>query len=154
MKWIIVVLIFFGCEGKRIEVLNGIEWYHSFDEALKVAKEEKKIMMVDFYAGWCVWCKKLDHTTFKDQKVVELLKDFVSVRIDCTKDKDTPRRYGIKGLPTILFIDPNGNVLKRIIGYKGPQDFIKELEEVMRINISSEAVPQLTYPELASHQYG
>jgi thiol:disulfide interchange protein DsbD len=129
-----------GCEGGGSRISDGIIWYHSYDEALMVAKEQEKILLVDFYADWCFWCRKLDRTTFQDPEVVELAREFIPLKVDCTKDKVTPKKYGIKGLPTILFITPEGNILKRLIGYQGPDEFLKEMKNV--INISLEAAPR------------
>lgn len=136
---VFLLSLIIGC-GEKGSLYPGIRWSYSFDEAKEVAQKEGKVLMVDFYADWCMWCRHLDNTTFKDQRVVELSKGFVPVKVDCVKNRITPRRYGIKGLPTILFIHPSGKVLKRIIGYKGPDDFLKEMKEVL--NISLEAAPQ------------
>ncbi|MCP4592461.1 MAG: DUF255 domain-containing protein, partial [bacterium] len=58
----------------------------SFDQALKRAASEKKLVFVDFYATWCMPCKMLDATTFKDAKVVDFLsKKVVAVKIDAEK---------------------------------------------------------------------
>ncbi len=73
--------------------------------------------MIDFRADWCSLCLKLEHETFPDPAVVEEAKRFVAARVDCT-DSEAPavkalwRKYGVVGLPTIVFIDSSG---KRVV---------------------------------------
>ncbi|MEJ5250263.1 MAG: hypothetical protein HPY54_03915 [Chthonomonadetes bacterium] len=31
---------------------DGIAWLHSYDEALKQAKENNRVVMIDFYTDW------------------------------------------------------------------------------------------------------
>lgn len=47
--------------GGKINYFKG-----SYDNALKEARSNKKLVFVDAYTDWCGWCKKLDRTTFND----------------------------------------------------------------------------------------
>jgi len=42
--------------------------------------------------------------------------EFEKVRTRTSEGKELSARYGIRGLPTILMIDDEGNELKRIVG--------------------------------------
>src|SRR5512143_2985202 len=66
---------------------NAPQWY-SYEDALAKARKEGKFVMVDFYAVWCKWCKKLEKETYIDPKVAEVLKaDFVTVKIDAESSR-------------------------------------------------------------------
>jgi thiol:disulfide interchange protein len=119
-------------QEKPIKVDTRIEWCNSFAEGLNIAKEKKKPLMVDFEAGWCMWCKKLDETTYKDGQVIALSKEFIPVKVDCDEDTITPGRYGIRGLPTILFLNPEGKVIHQVIGYRSPENFLREMNEALK----------------------
>jgi thiol-disulfide isomerase/thioredoxin len=119
-------------QEKPIEVDIRIEWYASFTEGLNIAKEKKKPLMVDFDAGWCIWCKKLDETTYKDEQVIALSKEFIPVKVDCDEDTITPGRYGIRGLPTILFLNPGGQVIHQVIGYRSPENLLLEMKKALK----------------------
>ena len=41
----------------------------TFEQAQTAALQEKKIVLIDFFTTWCVPCKKLDETTWKDEAV-------------------------------------------------------------------------------------
>lgn len=110
--------------------IEEIKWYKSFEEGLKAAKEEKKPLMVDFEADWCIWCKRLDETTYKNSQVIALSKKFIPVKVNCDTDKDTAHKYKVTGLPTIIFMNTEGQEIHRVIGYRGPEDFVLEMKRV------------------------
>jgi thioredoxin-related protein len=112
------------------------EWL-GFDKGLAKAKSEKKNMIVDFYTDWCHWCKVMDEKTFSDAEVnKKLVKDFVAVRIDAEDDSKTAtykgktltnveltRAFGVRGFPSLAFIDPEGEVITIIPGYIPAETF-------------------------------
>ncbi|MGR3318742.1 MAG: protein-disulfide reductase DsbD family protein, partial [Candidatus Anammoxibacter sp.] len=96
---------------------SGIEWVLSEGSGLTIAANEGKPVMIDFWAEWCSVCKQLEKKTLYDAEVIKESKRFVNIKIDCTDVddsavKDLWAKYGIVGLPTIIFIDENGSVLK------------------------------------------
>ena len=110
---------------------DSINWVRSYDEALSLAAKENKPIMADFSTGWCGWCKKLDQETFVDDKVVKLSEKFVCLKIDGDKNSDLTRKYGVSGYPTILFMDPKGNVIGGRPGYRGPIEMASEMSAVL-----------------------
>lgn len=107
-----------------------IKWVYNPNEALASAKKSNKPLMVDFYADWCIWCKKLDKDTYADPEVVKLSDKFVCVKVDADKDSSSAEKYKIKGLPTIIFMDSNGRVITEISGYRDSGFFIKVMSEI------------------------
>ncbi len=115
---------------------NNLKWIHSIDRGFSIAKREKKYVIVDFYADWCLACKELDAKTYSDEKVQKELGNFVLVKIDMTKNneqnKKIAKKYDIKGLPLVIFFDKEGKELKdlRITGFVPPDKFLKILKKV------------------------
>ncbi|MGR3219713.1 MAG: protein-disulfide reductase DsbD family protein [Candidatus Anammoxibacter sp.] len=115
----------------------GIDWVLSEDQGLKIAADGNMPIMIDFWAEWCSVCKKLEKKTLYEAGVVKESKRFVNIKIDCT-DVDDPDiknlwvKYGIVGLPTIVFIDENGSVVKgkTINGFVNASDFKKIMSEI------------------------
>ncbi len=93
-----------------------VRWERGIDEAVKAARQAQKPIMVDFWAEWCSWCRRLDLTTYRDPLVVRLLGDFVALKVNT---EGTPReqafaaRYDVTSLPTIAFFSPEGRPLLR-----------------------------------------
>jgi thiol:disulfide interchange protein len=113
------------------EAATEIKWLTSYDAALAAAKEDNLPVMVDFYTGWCGWCKKLDAETYVDAQVISASAGFVSLKIDADVERAIATRYGITGFPTILFLDPAGNEIHRVIGYRPPQQFVAEMNRAL-----------------------
>jgi thiol-disulfide isomerase/thioredoxin len=114
----------------------SIRWERSFDEALKKAHKSGKPVLVNFWADWCGWCDRLDHTTYVDPVVVRKAQDFVAVKVDTEgsrKDVDVARRYWVESLPTIVFLSPQGRQLLRVNGFQGPGKFPGTLDTVLGI---------------------
>ncbi len=121
---------------------NAISWY-TYDDALIKARKEDKLVIVDFYATWCHWCKELDKTTYSDPKVAKaLMADFIPVKVDAESDKmvvyemrqitmaQLASEYGVKGYPSIWFLDKDGKKLKLLDGYLPPKEFLAYLRYV------------------------
>ena len=98
----------------------------SFDAALKKAKSEDKVVMVDFFTTWCGPCKKLDQTTWKDTSVQAWLEErTIALKIDAEKERELAGKYRVRAFPTMLFIDPDGSVVGTITGYHDAKKFIE-----------------------------
>lgn len=92
----------------------GVTWKPYSEAELSAARDLGKPVIIDFYATWCTPCRELDEITFHHPEVVRLAEnDFVMVKVDVTKG-DNPlheellKRYAIKGVPTVVFLDADG----------------------------------------------
>jgi thioredoxin-related protein len=113
------------------ETSARIVWTTGFAAALAKAGASGRPLMVEFWAEWCGWCHVFERTTFADADVVHLARDFVAVRIDTEGTPDqvqVAERYGITGLPTILFLAPSGRTVLQVSGYQKPAQFARTLE--------------------------
>jgi len=96
-----------------------------------LAALDGRMAMVYFTADWCVSCTELERFTFSSNEVASALGGFDRVKIDMSEI--TPElealmeRYEIVGPPSILFLDENGSVLGKSVGYKPPSRFLKSI---------------------------
>jgi len=112
---------------------KGVEGVSSFEEGMEIAKKEDKFLVLDFYANWCTVCKELDRKTFSDERVIEGLKDFIIVRIDVSNvDNEKLKKFDVLGIPTVIFLDKNGNELERFSGFKSPEDFLDIIKRIKK----------------------
>ena len=109
----------------------AISWEHNFKTALEKAKTDQRPLMVDFYTEWCGWCKKLDSDTYSDPKVGDISKNFICVKVDADKNHDDAAKYQIQGYPTIIFLDYEGNIAERVVGYRNAGDFADVMNSVL-----------------------
>ena len=107
------------------------------DQFLSQAKEQKKLVLLDFYADWCISCKEMEVNTFANSEVNQELQKFVLLQADVTKNSPENqallKRFGLFGPPGILIFDLNSEELKdqRVIGYMPPQRFAERLKKVL-----------------------
>lgn len=124
--------------------VQWLEWNEGYKKA---QRKERKILLVDAYTDWCGWCKRMDQNTYTHKDVIKLVnKKFIPVKFNPEKDQ----RYFVDGdtlngrqllrkmsngrrvgYPTTFFIDISDNKVKKVSGYKGPQQFVAVLEEAM-----------------------
>ena len=105
------------------------------DRELIKAKAENKLVLLDFYADWCISCKEMEVNTFENPDVAKKLKQFVLLQADVTKNSADNqallKRFGLFGPPGILIFDLNSQEQKnqRVIGYMPPQRFLERLQK-------------------------
>ncbi len=114
-----------------------ITWATTLDGDLPAAAlASGKAMMIDFTAEWCQGCKELEVKTFPDPRVAAEAERFVAVRLDATAPDAAMnalfKKYGVLGLPTVVFIDASGQVLSdpRVVGYTPPERFVTLMQQV------------------------
>ena len=116
--------------------LVAIQWEKKFDEALKKAKRAGKPLVVDFWAEWCGWCHRLDRTTYADPAVIRRAQEFVAVKVNTEgsrRELEVSAKYGVRSLPTILFLSPQGRQLFRVNGFQGPGQFPRTLDAARQV---------------------
>ncbi|HEX9187693.1 MAG TPA: thioredoxin family protein, partial [Vicinamibacteria bacterium] len=112
----------------------AIKWEKNFEEALKKAKKAGKPIIVDFWADWCGWCHRLDRTTYADPWVARKAQDFVAVKVNTEgsrKELDVALKYHVAGLPTIVFLSPEGRQVGRLDAFQGPGQFPRTLDTAL-----------------------
>ena len=123
--------------GQSVTAQEKIDWVTSEEEGLRQAKSSGKVTMIDFYASWCAACMEFEKLTYTDPEVIKESKRFVNIKIDCTNSND-PKikqlwdKYGVVGLPTIVFVDRDRKVLKdkTITGFVNAREFMQILKSL------------------------
>jgi len=130
-----------------ISVSAADAWLTDLDEGVKVAKAEKKAILVDFTGSdWCGWCIRLKKEVFDQKEFAAATKDFVLVELDYPQKKKQPaeekaknkalaEKFGIEGFPTVMLLDSNGEPFAQT-GYQagGPSKYLAHLAELMKDN--------------------
>lgn len=115
----------------------GVAWQPYSEKVLLEAQQQKKPVIIDFYATWCTPCRKLEDITFHDTALVhETAGHFVMVRVDLTQSGNPLyevllKQYAVKGVPTIVFLNFQGKEWGdlRLVDYLPPDQFLKRMAE-------------------------
>lgn len=94
-----------------------------------------KVVMLDFYADWCVSCKEMEKLTFTAQAIRASLDRMVVLQADVTAnnadDKALLKRFHLFGPPGILFFKQGSELANaRVIGYQPPDKFAQSLSVI------------------------
>lgn len=109
---------------------QGIDFVEgSWEEILTLARKERKLVFLDAYTTWCGPCKAMDRNTYPKSEVGDFFgENFVSYKLDMEKGEG-PRvgsEYSVIAYPTLLFINFKGEVVHKVMGYRGPKELIAE----------------------------
>ncbi|MBP0599122.1 protein-disulfide reductase DsbD [Herbaspirillum sp. LeCh32-8] len=100
------------------------------------AAGERRPVMLDFYADWCVSCKEMERFTFSDARVQERFGRMLLLQIDVTAnnadDRAMLKRFNLFGPPGIMFFNGDGKELaeRRVIGYQDAERFMATLQSL------------------------
>ena len=116
-------------------------WLTDFDQAFEIAKQENKKLLLNFTGSdWCGWCIRLDKEVFSKREFNDYARtNYVLVKLDFPRSNSQPKaeaqqnkalaqKFGIRGFPTIVVLNPSGKVYKKG-GYVrgGPQAFLQAI---------------------------
>ena len=89
----------------------------------------KKPIMLDFYADWCVSCLEYEKFTFNSPNIINLMDKFELLQVDVTENNKEHqlllKEFSLFGPPGIIFFDSEGIEMKelRTIGFKNANEF-------------------------------
>jgi len=122
-----------------------MNWLTNLEQAKEEAAKTKKLILLQFEMDGCGGCKKLEATTYKDQKVIDEMNEwFVPLKLDLIKDKEVRRSLGAYWTPAIYFLDQNGNSYYHFNGYL-PAD---EFRAMMRLGIAETIMTRGRYDDI------
>lgn len=91
----------------------------TFDQ--EVLRSEQPVL-VDFWAVWCGPCKAIAPVV--DSLATQYAGKLKVAKVNVDENAATPSRYGIRGIPTLLFFK-GGKVADQVVGFV-PQNVIEE----------------------------
>ena len=124
---------------------DRLTFLHSENDAWQRARNEKRPLLIDFFAEWCGACKDLSKKTFGDDKVRAEAARFVAVKLDLTvnvklSDEEQEaqeaefdklkKKYGVVGLPTVILFDSEGKERDRFFEFISADDFLARIASI------------------------
>ncbi|MBT8232275.1 MAG: thioredoxin domain-containing protein [Saprospiraceae bacterium] len=121
---------------------NPVDWFPWGDEALKIAEEENKLLIISIGYAACHWCHVMEHESFEDSLVAKIMNDnFISIKVDREERPDVDDVYmtaaqlinGSGGWPLNAIALPNGKPV--FAGTYYPKDqWLNILNQISKLN--------------------
>jgi thioredoxin-related protein len=96
----------------------------SLEEALKLAPESDKKILIDVYAEWCPYCQRMHSEVYKNDDVIKAIADhYIWVKINVESDQivnyhgnemteaQFARALENESVPTTYFLNQEGSIL-------------------------------------------
>ena len=112
-----------------------IKTVSDLNQFLDKSKNNTQLVMLDFYADWCIYCKGIEKRVFQNPQVVNAMKGVIALQADITDqdadDIELTSTLRVPNPPVILFFN-NGIEVRsmRIVGDINAQDFLQNLEKI------------------------
>ena len=147
VRLLLALALAVACIAPRADTLELPDWFGEsfleFPQDVKEAAGDGRRLMVYFWQDGCPSCRRMKETTFADPATVAATRaKFVPVAINVfgerelvwtdgrrMREKELARSLGIRGTPTLLFLDEKGAEVARRVGYQPPDRFASLLAQ-------------------------
>lgn len=120
--------------SQKIEYLTSEQFKDSiwnYDTQYEFSYQGEMPLVIEFTAEWCRPCRLMEPSFKKIQKDYQgRLKVY---KIDNDRNKELADQFGIRYLPSMLFIRPQSDSYDKVVGYKTERDLKKIIKRKLKI---------------------
>jgi thiol-disulfide isomerase/thioredoxin len=124
MKTLLQIVVFALMTGTA---QAQIYWYDDLETAKNNGIKKGKLILVDFWASWCGPCQTMNRDLWSLPEVAELSRNFVAAKINVDIDMPTALDFQVQGIPKVVIILPNKEILWERVGYGFATDYLNVL---------------------------
>ena len=96
------------------------------DNFKKEVLESEELVLVDFWAPWCMPCRMLAPTI---EEIAEEMDGKIKVcKMNVDENVQYPQEYGIMSIPTVMLFK-DGQVVETMIGLQPKEQIVKTIQE-------------------------
>lgn len=123
--WVVIFTPSGGSAPKQGEP-GHIAWRSDFAAAAQEAEAAGKPALVFFTADWCGPCQRLKADVLRQPSVASAIgQRSVPIKVDLTspgeKESRLAEQYGVRGIPTLILLAPDGKPIHRAVGSITPR---------------------------------
>lgn len=109
---------------------DTLRWY-PYEEGVALGRQTERTILINFYADWCAYCKRMERETFKDPRVMAYLaENFVSVRVNSDRQNALAADFAVRGLPTLWFLGADGGRIGSRPGFASAKQLLPILKYI------------------------
>ena len=113
---------------------EGLHFNDYSKQAFQTARQNKRAVLLDFTADWCLPCRELKLFTFTDPRVTQRAGEFEAMAIDLTKVDDAKlqakKDFNVLGVPTVILVNGDGTEVSRFTGFVTADEFLQKLDRL------------------------
>ncbi len=118
---------------------DPVQWRTDYPSARKEAEEKKLPLLVVVGTDQCVYCRKLEATTFLDKDVLAMLAGkVVLLKVDANTDAEFARAMRVTIYPTTVIAGTDGKVFAYLAGYVSPEQFREHAAKALGLIVAAE----------------
>ncbi|WP_234571567.1 thioredoxin family protein [Rhodohalobacter sp. 614A] len=151
--WVGMFLLMGALFGSPLPAQNtsSVDWY-SFEKAIQLAEENQQLILVDVWAPWCGWCKKMEKEVYPELSKnitsqfiwTRLNRDDNRSRLHFKEQRFTPlkiaQKLNTQSVPALVVLSPDGDYLFHISGFTKAKKLESILEYVITNTLKSSSI--------------
>lgn len=131
------LLTFLGVVAISTGCAPGIEWRDfKYEPVREIAQRDQRPIFVYFRHWAAVACTKFEDEVLKDPAILAESRKFHCVPLAFDWDRELAEKFGVREIPGVAIVDPNGRVITRLQGTISRDDLLKEMRRA-RAEIST-----------------
>ncbi len=101
------------------------------EQARQHASKHETLVFIEFFTTSSKASAQLESATWSDPEVIEWFEEkAVAVRLDSEVESALAKEHKVDSIPTLLFLNAEGQEVLRLTGYRGPKRLLEELEQL------------------------
>jgi thioredoxin-related protein len=109
-----------------------VSFLDDYRQGLETAKREAKLVLVFFTLPNSAASQRMMETTFRDEEIKRLSNRFICIQIDGSGESEFCKSMDIKGFPTVLFMNSQGEELQRLAGKLTPDQLALQMHVMIQ----------------------
>ncbi|MGM0672703.1 DUF255 domain-containing protein [Thioalkalivibrio sp.] len=102
---------------------SSIDWKSWDSELFEESEARERPIFFYFHGQWCTWCRDFQDESLEDPSVADIINEhYIPVLVDLDERADLFRRYGGRGLPFVVVVNPDNEILTRFTGHMNRRD--------------------------------
>jgi len=145
---VVLVLLLLVAPSARGQ--DALRWESRLQDAARQAAATNRLVLVHFWAPWCVACRKMDQEIFSQPDVQAAIDaDYVAVRLNVDHNQAIAQQYGVSELPTDVVVLPDGRLVDRRPGFLDRYQYVARLRQIAVDTRRPPVVMPQTRPEVS-----
>jgi len=120
-----------------ITPVSFASWSNDAISGLETAKKNGQLLLLQFYSETCHYCTKMEKEVLSEKQVEEMCEKIECVKVNASSDIEgiqLARKLGIRGYPTTVVMDGNGNLVSSFVGYRPLDVYTKGINGMIENN--------------------